>query len=84
MIPLVGRFKGCPSPATTQSVTLGGHAALRLKYPNCPPGQGLYHLWTIAVADGKDYQFVWFNTPGNELHDRSVLDGMLESVSFSS
>ena len=83
VIALVGRFKGCPSPATTERVTIAGHAGLRLEYPNCPPGQGLYHVWTVAVVGGRGYQFVWFNAPGNEVQDRAILDGMLRSVSFS-
>lgn len=80
---LVQRFKGCPAPAVTESITLGGRAALRLDYPNCPPSQHLYHLWTVAVIGGKGYQFVWFNTPGNEPKDRVLLDRMLSSVAFS-
>lgn len=79
---LVGRFKGCPKPANTTNAVVGGEAALRLEYPDCPSGQGLYHLWTVAVVGRKGYQFVWFNAPGNEAQDRSTLDGMLRSVVF--
>ena len=83
MITLVGRFKGCPAPAATERTTLGGHDAALLTYPNCPAGQHLYHLWTVAVVAGRGFQFVWFNTPGSEVQDRLVLDRMLRSASFS-
>ena len=83
VIALVGRFKGCPSPARITDITIGSQPGLRLEYPDCPPGQGLYHLWAAVVVGGNGYQFVWFNAPGNEAQDRATLDGVLRSVSFS-
>ena len=59
--PILGRqrdrsrrtLQGLPSPATTEGVSIAGHSGLRLGYPNCPPGQGLYHLWTVTVVGGR-------------------------------
>jgi len=82
VIALVSTFKGCPGPATTENIRVGGAPAVLLTYPDCPKGSGLYHLWTAFVHNGLGYQMVWFNHPGQEAADRAVLQRMLASVRF--
>jgi hypothetical protein len=82
VIGVVGEMKGCPAPESAQPAAIGGYEALVLRYPDCPEGGGLYHLWAIVVQGGRGYHFVWFDESAREMADRPTFDALLASVRF--
>jgi hypothetical protein len=54
-----------------------------LRYPDCPKGSGLYHLWTAVIHGGRGFHMVWFGRSERESQDRPVIDEVLESLSFA-
>lgn len=75
--------KGCARPRSSEPVKVGGESAVMLRYPDCPKGSGLYHLWTAVVHNGRGFHVVWFGRSGNETKDRPVIDDVLASLNFT-
>ena len=82
VVALVGSFKGCATPTTSDATTVGGAPGEDLTYPNCPAGSGLYHVWTITVHNGLAFQFVWFDNQDRQAADESLRKHEIETVSF--
>jgi hypothetical protein len=74
--------KGCEPPPGGQRVAVGEEEGVLLRYPDCPTGSGLDHLWIAAVHRDRGYHIVWFNRPGHEVEDRKALDHILRRWQF--
>jgi hypothetical protein len=80
---VVALQKGCAQPSSSEAVNVGGESAVMLRYPDCPKGSGLYHLWTAVVHNGRGFHVVWFGRSANESKDRPVIDEVLAILSFT-
>jgi hypothetical protein len=74
--------KGCAAPPSSERLKVGGDDAVMLRYPECPSGSGLYHLWTAVVHNGRGFHVVWFGRSEDEVKDRPVIDEVLASLRF--
>lgn len=75
--------KGCAQPRSSEPLKLGAERAVMLRYPDCPKGSGLYHLWTAVVHNGRGFHVVWFGRSGDESKDRPLIDEVLASLTFT-
>jgi hypothetical protein len=74
--------KGCPRPSARERITIGDVDGALLLYPDCPKGTGYFHLWAVALSDGRGFHIVWFTDKWNEERDRPQFDRVVESMSF--
>ena len=82
VVEIVAEQKGCAMPSATEPVEVGGEQAVRLTYPNCPAGAGLFHYWTAFIHDEVAYHLVWVDESGAETEDRARLDDLCTGFAF--
>jgi hypothetical protein len=83
VIEIVANQKGCTHPARRDPIEWGAVKGTVLRYPNCPNGSGLYHLWAVAVDHGRAFHIVWFKDHWSEKRDRKEFDRVVESMTFA-
>jgi hypothetical protein len=82
IIDTVKFMKNCVRPDRSEDVDIGGESGTLLTYRDCPPDLGYLHLWAGVVHNGRGFQIVWFNNPGDEAADRRSFRKILSSMSF--
>lgn len=70
----------CGTPTKEERISLGGEPGWLNIYARC---YDLFHLWAVAMHDGRVYQVIWLNVPGTEDADRALFDRVLRSFAFT-